>query len=246
MAEAYDIIVIGAGMAGASVACELASAARVILLEREEQPGYHSTGRSAAAFIPSYGHNIDSLRVLTRQSLDFLQQPPASFRGAELLQRRGLLTLCAESGSVEAEKEYATLKRAIPSLHRVDGEAIRRLLPLVTETYACTGWFEPDVFDIDVHALHEGYIRGMRERGGRIENRSEVQSIERADGGWQVSTSVAQYSAPIIVNAAGAWADEIAVLAGVSPIGLPGCVPLLIWLALHWPRSDNWAPTRAC
>ena len=218
--ESFDIIIVGAGMAGASIAGELSGKARVLLLEREEQPGYHSTGRSAAAFIPSYGHDNPSLSILTKCSLDFLLDPPEIFRTKTLLHRRGLLVLCAPGEEAAMDQEWSSLQQSIPTIVRADRDFIRRQLPIVNEDYAVTGWYEPDVFDMDVHALHEGYLRALREGGGRLVSKVDITGIERKGDAWRVETPEASYSAPLLVNAAGAWADEVAALAGVDGIGL--------------------------
>lgn len=218
--ETLDIIIIGAGMAGASIAGELSGRARVLLLEREEQPGYHSTGRSAAAFIPSYGCENPSLRLLTNQSLSFLLQPPELFQISTLLHRRGLLTLCPPGQEAAAQVEFEHLQQTIPGVKRADPEFIRERIPLIRDEYLAGGWYEPDVFDIDVHALHEGYLRTVRHHGGRLVNRANITGLRRRDDVWCVDTPEASYSAPLLVNAAGAWADEVAALAGIKGIGL--------------------------
>jgi D-arginine dehydrogenase len=218
--EAFDIIIIGAGMAGASVASELSGQARVLLLEREQQPGYHSTGRSAAAFIPSYGSDNPTLRLLSNHSLDFMLNPPGELGCGELLRRRGLLTLCTPDHAPQLEREYARQLGSFPSLLPADHDFIRAQVPLVTDEYARGGWFEPDVYDIDVNALHEGYLRDLRRQGGQIVNEVEIQNISREKDMWRIDASDASYSAPVLVNAAGAWADEVAALAGIQTIGL--------------------------
>jgi D-arginine dehydrogenase len=218
--ETFDIVIIGAGMAGASIAGELSGRARVLLLEREEQPGYHSTGRSAAAFIPSYGCENPSLRLLTNHSLSFLLEPPEIFQISTLLHRRGLLTLCPPGQEAAAQAEFEHVQQAIPGIRRADSDFIRERIPLIRDEYLAAGWYEPDVFDMDVHALHEGYLRTVRHHGGRLVNRANITGLGRTDDMWRVDTPEASYSAPLLVNAAGAWADEVAALAGVNGIGL--------------------------
>lgn len=207
-------------MAGASVAAEASSGARVLLLEREEQPGYHSTGRSAAAYIPSYGYDNASLRLLTQHSLSFLLKPTEIFQIPTLLHQRGLLTLRPPEVESPVELEQAHLQAAIPGLVRVDGDFVRRSIPLITDEYATAGWYERDVYDMDVHALHEGYLRTLRQQGGRLTSKVNITALERRDEQWCVATPEANYCAPTLVNAAGAWADDIAAMAGVAGIGL--------------------------
>ena len=207
-------------MAGASIAGELSDRMRVLLLEREEQPGYHSTGRSAAAFIPSYGYNNPSLRLLTHLSLPRLLEPPEIFQIPTLLHRRGLLTLCPPGQESSVEAEFERVQKSVAGVFRADTDFIRMKIPSIRDEYAAPGWFEPDAFDIDVHALHQGYLRILRREGGRLVNRANVTGIERNGDVWCVDTPEASYSAPLLVNAAGAWADELAALAGIGGIGL--------------------------
>ena len=218
--DVFDVIVIGAGMAGASVAAELAENASVLVLEREKQPGYHSTGRSAAAYIPSYGFDNPSLRLLTECSLNFLANPPADFQVQTLLHRRGLLSLCPPDCTVSVEAELEKLQARIPNIVKVGGESIRQRVPIINDEYSKSGWFEPDVFDMDVHALHLGYLKALKQAGGQLVSNCAISALTRDHGVWTVSTDSARYSAPVVVNAAGAWADELATLAGVDRLGL--------------------------
>ncbi|MDP4744868.1 MAG: FAD-binding oxidoreductase [Porticoccaceae bacterium] len=223
MSQLFDHIVVGAGMAGASVAAELAAGARVLLLEREQQPGYHSTGRSAAAFIPSYGFTNPSLRHLTNASLDFMLNVPKHFSHSPVMHRRGLLTLAPQGQEAAAESEYLELIKHVPNISRMTADDVRQKLPLIRETFSSYAWFEPDVFDIDVHSLQEGYLRMFRHHGGVQINSVVISEITHQDDSWRVIANGVEYRAPVVVNAAGAWSDELAELAGVNKIGL---VPL--------------------
>ncbi|QDZ03183.1 FAD-binding oxidoreductase [Nitratireductor mangrovi] len=212
-----DVAVIGAGIAGASVAAELASDARVILIEREAQPGYHTTGRSAALFSAIYGPA--PIRALTRASAPFFEGPPDGFSSAPLLSPRGALMIGREEqlGAIAAmESEIADAG----GIRRVEREALERMVPLLRRGYAAAAIHETDARDIDVHALHQGYLRRFRSAGGEIVNNAEVLSIERDGDGWRIETSAGTIAAESIVNAAGAWADEIGAMAGATPIGL--------------------------
>lgn len=220
MSDEFDIIIVGAGIAGASVAAELSAHARVLLLEREKQPGYHSTGRSAAAFIPSYGHTNLSLRYLTKASFDFLKDLPAPFAHKSVLHPRGLLTVAPRGKEHEAHTDFVAQQKIIPSIFDVDLSAMRRLLPAISGSYSNFGWYEPDVYDIDVHTLHEGYLRKFRHNQGQHINSATISLIAYQVNSWKVIANETQYSAKIVVNAAGAWSDELAELAGVKKIGL--------------------------
>jgi D-arginine dehydrogenase len=220
MAEKFDVIVIGGGMAGASVSAMLCSDAKVLLLEKESQPGYHATGRSAAAFIPSYGHQIPALIRLTRASLPFFTQPPHGFTELPLLKRRGMLTLVDSNTSQSAETLAAEITAAIGCQTDVLTAAqIHKSIPLVRDTWT-SAIYEGDVFDIDVDGLLQGYLRQCRATPGFKLHCAEARSIERHVRHWSVHTGDDEFIAPLIVNAAGAWADSVARKAGVVPLSL--------------------------
>ena len=218
--QSYDVIVIGGGMSGASVACELACSTRVLLLERESMPGFHSTGRSAAAFILSYGHEIASLRLLTQASQSFLSNPPPGFCNGEILKRRGLLTVCEPHQVRELEAQYELTRQVFPGQSLIVADAIRRLVPPLSPALSHLALLDSEAYDIDVHTLHDGYLRGLRRAGSTAQSGCEVQQLRFARGQWRVTTPVETFSAPIIVNAAGAWADTIAALAGIRVAGI--------------------------
>lgn len=213
-----DAIVIGAGIAGASVACELAATRRVLLLERESQPGYHATGRSAALFTETYGNA--TMRALTRASKGFLSTPPPGFASTPLLAPRGTL-LVARSDQLpalrRAGEECAAL---VGNLAWRSAEEILAWLPCFAPGQVAAGLFEPDAMDIDVHALHQGFLRGLRARGGTLVCGAEVRALEHGRQSWRAHTSAGEFAAPLLVNAAGAWADEIGRLAGAAPLGV--------------------------
>ncbi len=216
--EEADVIVIGAGIAGASVACELAAHCRVMLLERETQPGYHTTGRSAALFTETYGNAV--MRALTRASKAFLQDPPAGFAATPLLSPRGTLLVAAPAQVDELHRIAAECAGLVPNLALLDGTAVRERVPCFTPGQVAAGLLEPDAMDIDVHALHHGYLRTLAASGGARVMNADVRALERDADGWRVSTTAGEFRAPLAVNAAGAWADEIGRMAGAGAIGL--------------------------
>ena len=213
-----DVIVIGAGIAGASVACELAARCRVVLLERETQPGYHTTGRSAALFTETYGNAV--MRALTRASKAFLQDPPAGFAATPLLSPRGTLLVAAPAQVDELHRIAAECSGLVANLALLDGTAVRERVPCFAPAQVAAGVLEPDAMDIDVHALHHGYLRLMATLGGAAVNRAEVRALQSDAGSWRVSTTAGEFRAAVVVNAAGAWADEIGQLAGARPVAL--------------------------
>jgi len=212
-----DVIVIGAGIAGASVAAHLAESRRVLLLEREDRAGYHSTGRSAALFTEIYGNT--TIRALTRASRKFLFDPPAGFAEGPLTRPRGCLYIASQS-QIPALQAFASLPDVAPATRALDVREAYALCPILREGYVAAALLEPDSSDIDVSALHQGYLRLFRRRGGQLVTNTPVEALERGAAGWTVHSAVERFAAPILVNAAGAWADEVAALAGLARVGL--------------------------
>jgi D-arginine dehydrogenase len=214
-----DVIVIGGGIAGASVAYWLAPHVRVIVLERESQPGYHATGRSAALFMESYG--TPQVRALTLASRAFFELPPPGFATHSLLTPRGALFVAGEDQRSQLERHWDVLCSVTARARRLDLAVSRSLVPVLRadRVFGCV--YEPDVSDIDVHALHQGYLRGMRRAGGTLVCDAAVTTIEYGGAEWRVHTEdSACYQAPLLINAAGAWVDVVARMAGVVPIGV--------------------------
>lgn len=214
---AFDVIVIGAGIAGASVAAALSPSAKVLLLEQESQPGYHTTGRSAAVYVASYGPQ--PIRALTRASYDFFLSPPAGFTDHPLLTPRGGLFVANADQLSALEAVYGDLSKEGP-LEWLDAPAVRAHQPLLRASYVAAGFYDPHVLDIDVHALHHGYLRQFKAAGGALATRAEVTALARRGDDWHVATGKETYSAPRVVNAAGAWADAIGQMGGAELIGL--------------------------
>jgi len=216
--ETVDFLIVGAGMAGASAAYELAAHGRVLLLEREAQPGYHSTGRSAALYTQTYGHAV--VRALTVASWDFYANPPAGFTDHPLLTPRGVLLIGRADQEQALQTAFAEGRRLTPTVERLDRAGTLTRAPMLREDYVAGAVWEPDAMDLDVHAIHHGYLRGLKARGGRQVGDAEVRELARHDGLWVARTPAGDFAAPVLVNAAGAWADSLAILAGVRPIGL--------------------------
>jgi len=216
--EKCDILIIGAGIAGLSAAYELAEFARVIVLEQESQPGYHTTGRSAALYTQNYGNR--EIRILTRASQSFLTDPPAGFSDHPILTPRGALFI-ANEGQLPALNTAAEEGRAFLSpVHLIDQKQALDINPSLKSDYIAAALYEPGAQDIDVHALHNGYRKGMQQRGGTLITNAQVQNISHSKGIWNIKTNNGEYSAAIIINAAGAWCDIIAEMAGIQKIGL--------------------------
>jgi D-arginine dehydrogenase len=213
-----DFIIIGAGIAGASVGCWLAPHARVIILERESQPGYHSTGRSAALYLESYG--TPHVRALTLASRDFFEHPPPQFADHRLLTPRGALMVANTQQQGRLDQHWAILRSITVHARQMSPADTCSLVPVLRAERVLGSVYEPDAFDIDVHALHQGYLRVMRRAGSSLVCNADVSAIERTHAEWHVQAGDAVYRAPVIINAAGAWVDVVARLAGVAPIGI--------------------------
>lgn len=209
-----DILIIGGGMAGASAGYFMADDARVILLERESQPGYHTTGRSAALFFENYGNA--TIRKLNKATRPFLESPPDGFADAPLMTPRGAVAVATEAlmGRLDAELAQS------PSMERIEGKALFEIAPYLDPDRIVAGAYEAGAMDMDVHAILQGFLRGMRSKGGRVVTDAEVTGMSRSDGVWTVETRAGNFSAPIVVNAAGAWCDVVGEMAGAAAIGL--------------------------
>lgn len=213
-----DFLVIGAGIAGASVGYWLAPHGKVVVLERESQPGYHSTGRSAALFMESYG--TPQVRALTMASRAFLEQPPAGFTEHPVLSPRGALIVASPGQEALLQAQWQVLHAMTPNARLLDAAQTCALVPVLRPDKVIGSVSDPDAADMDVHALHQGYLRGLRRAGGSVVGDAPVTSLQRRDGVWRVEAGAETYEAPVVLNAAGAWADDVARLAGVRPLGL--------------------------
>lgn len=205
-----DIAIVGAGMAGASLAAELAGAASVLILEAEDQPGYHATGRSAAFWSETYGG--PGIQPLTTASGAFLSE------GGYLRDRSGLHIASDAAGEAALARMEQQFAGAVP-LERLDHAALAARVPGLRADWD-SGLLEPTCMDIDVAALHAFYVAAARRSGARLATDARLIEAERRKGGWSLATTAGSFEADILVDAAGAWADPVATLAGVVPLGI--------------------------
>ncbi|ARR55454.1 FAD-dependent oxidoreductase [Rhizorhabdus wittichii DC-6] len=213
----FHIAIVGAGIAGASLAANLPTGQRVLLVEGEDVPGFHSTGRSAAIFSGIYGNA--PVRALSRASFDFFSSPPDGFCDAPLISDRGVLFLVGgdQSASLEKMLEEPDVRGAT---RLVDvAEAVAMVPYLKPDSIAC-GLYEPDAMDLDVSLLHSAFLRQARARGVEYAGSASVSAISRLDGAWTLHTPKGDFTADVLVNAAGAWADQLAGMAGAAPRGI--------------------------
>ena len=215
--ERFDVAVIGGGIAGTSVAAELSKDRRVLLLEMESQPGYHTTGRSAAVYAAVYGPS--PIRALTRASRAFFTSPSTSQFNTALFRPRPIMMIARQEQAFALDQTIAEVGVMTP-VERINESAIRKLNPLVKTGYASAAMLDMSGEDIDVAALHQGYLRQFRDFGGDLRCNATVLGLTHTGRDWQINTGVGEFTVDTIVNAAGAWAEHIGGLAQAESIGL--------------------------
>lgn len=217
---AYDYAVIGAGMAGASVAYRLGlSGASVVVLEQESQAGYHATGRSAAMFMETYG--TAHTRALTRASRDFFIQPPAGFSEHPILTPRSVLYVAQAGQESLLDAAYRDFRAQGLEVERLDAAQAIELVPCLSPDTLAGAIIDRVASDMDVHGLHQGFLRGMREHGVQLLPDTRLEGAQRSNDHWTLHTSTQHtLQASHIVNAGGAWADTVAQRCGVAPLGI--------------------------
>jgi D-arginine dehydrogenase len=216
--DSFDVIVIGGGIAGVSIGYELATDRRVGLLEMEETLAFHTTGRSAAMFLESYGG--PAIRALTTASRSFLANPPRDVQGA-LLTSLAMLHIAPAGRGAAIRDLHRQVSVLVPEVELVGPDDVIGLQPLLRPGYVELALLEPGAMEIDVHALHQGFLRGLRRSKGEIAVSSAVHAAQRSGGSWIIADVRGRtWRAPVVVNAAGAWADRVARLFGARPVGL--------------------------
>ncbi len=216
--QTTDVLILGAGMAGASAAYFLAPHAKVVLLERESQPGYHATGRSAALYSETYGNAV--VRAITTASKPFYFNPPEGFSPYPLVTPRGSLSVGGAADEAVLAQALQDKRALIPNIEWWTQAQILARVPVLKPEAAVFGVYEPDAMDMDVHGIHQGFLRGAKQAGAQLVCDAEVQHLTRQAQGWRVETTAGVFLATTVINAAGAWCDELAQLAGVAPLGL--------------------------
>lgn len=211
----YDYLIVGAGISGAAAACELALHGSVVIVEAESSAGYHSTGRSAALYTPNYGSEL--VCKINRLSHDFLCSPPDGFCTQPLLRQRGMMSVASTGQGSQLDD---LLAQGGEDVERLDAAQTLALAPFLRKERVIGAACEAAVADMDVDALHQGFLRSARQRGAELLLGSGIVGMQRAGECWMVDLGERQLQARVIVNAAGAWADEVAALAGVKGVGL--------------------------
>lgn len=213
-----DILIIGGGIAGATLAFHMAGRRSVILLERETSYGTHATGRSAAEW--SVVHASGVTRTLTKASHAFLSQPPAGFSDYPLIRRRGNLIVARSGAEEDLQRIHDDARDHVPDLTRLSAGEAAALSPFLDRQVLREVLYDPTNCEIDVDALFNGFLRGARAQGALTIPGTATLAGTRAGGRWQVEAGGEIISAAIVVNAAGPWADEVAGQFGVQPLGL--------------------------
>lgn len=214
----FDVAVVGGGIAGTSVAFFAAERCSVVVLEREKTLGYHSTGRSAAVFTECYGKPV--VRRLAMASRAFLDQPPEGFLDYPLLSDRGIAFVATHDQVPRLASSAAEQQSLVASVRELSSAETIELCPVLDPEVVAGAVLEPEAMDLDVHGLHSGYQRGLRNRGGEIRTGFGVSEASRVGDEWLIRSGDDEVRAGVLVDAAGAWCDRLAADAGVAPIGL--------------------------
>lgn len=194
----------------------------VVLIERESSIGYHSSGRSAALFSETYGNAV--IRALSVAGRPTLEQPPDGFARAPLLTQRGALHFGTEAQAEQLDRLCADGRSLVSSLRRMTPDDVCTAVPVLRASAATGGGvLEPDARDIDTNELMQTYLRWFRSNGGQLLTSADVTGLEHSGARWRIATRAGEVRARVVVNAAGGWADQIAELARLRPMGLTPC-----------------------
>ncbi|GGW40556.1 glycerol-3-phosphate dehydrogenase [Gemmobacter lanyuensis] len=202
----HDFLIIGGGIAGLSAAAELSPLGSVLVLEREENLAHHASGRSAALFEPRYG--LPPVVELSMAS-------DAAFRALpDVLSPRGLMVLAGPDDAEALDHDVTGFR-----LEEISVEEARQRVPIIDAAKVTRAAVADHAWDIDTDLLIQGHVRRLRAAGGTVLTRAPVTAIRQHGGLWQVETPQGMHEGRILINAGGAWVDQIAAMAGVAPLG---------------------------
>lgn len=215
--ESCDVLVIGAGIAGLSAGAELAEHCSVLVVDMEATPAHHATGRSAALYIPTYGP--PAIRRLTRASRAWLESRAHGLADTDLISPRLVMYATDEAHIDDLHRMVENMDNAGGTLHRLDADETRALCPALRPDWVVAGGVDRDAFDLDVAAIVATYRRRLAAAGGQVALDHRVTALERSGSGWRAVTTAGEIGCGRVVNAAGAWVDDVATLAGLPPLG---------------------------
>lgn len=239
-----DVVIVGAGIAGVGLAAEIVGDYRVVVIEQERHPAYHSTGRSMALFLRNYGNNV--IRALNAASAPMFDNPDRALFASPLIKQRGALFVADDHGV----EHYGALLASADGLRPVSADEAVAMVPILRRDLITAAAYEADAQDIDVNTLFEGWLRKARAGGANLLTDAPLLRAERRGGKWHIDTPTSTVVADTIVNAAGAWADRVAIACGVAPLGIQ---PMRRSIAVlpapqgydcaRWPLVDDAAET---
>jgi D-arginine dehydrogenase len=224
-----DFLIIGGGIAGAGVAYFLAGAGSTMIIEMEDQPGYHTTGRSAAFYAETYGG--PKIQPLTTASKSFFMSPPEGFCDVPLLSKLGAIHVFDKEQRNRAEMMAKELGVELPGVALLSKNDVLARAPYLHENAIDGGVDDPDCGSLDVAALHQGYLKGAKQAGATIMVNAGLESAVFEDGRWRVKVRHGEIFTKKLINAAGAWADDVAIRCGVTPIGIKPLQRTIVSLA---------------
>ena len=213
-----DFLIVGAGIGGTSCAHFLSLEHSVILLEMEDRSGYHTTGRSVAIYTEAYGPR--TIRALAIAGGEFFRKPPSGFTETALCKQFGLVFIAREDQTSVLYAALETVKDLSANIAEISVERVRELVPVMRPGYMAAAFLDPNTLSLDVDAIYQGYIRGLKSNRAEIVTDAEALGFERKGDKWHVHTKAGEFAAPVVINAAGAWADVVAERAGARRVGL--------------------------
>jgi len=213
-----DFLIVGAGIAGAGIGYYLAEHAHVTLIDMEDQAGYHTTGRSAAFYAETYGG--PKLQPLTTASKTFLETPPSDFAAQPIISQLGAIHIFRDEQRATAHTAFKAMSSDLPGIKMLGARDVCDKAPYLLPERIAGGIDDPECGGLDVAALHQGFLKGVKRAGGKLCLGAGFEGAVFGGGFWQVKTHTGEIRAKTIINAAGAWGDEIAIRAGIAPIGL--------------------------